>query len=73
VAYYEDIFLLNRVGTETFVMVSMDIAVSSNNVIDALNVKTELIIQNTSKLSDTKFVVVRFGNVLGCLGSVKAN
>lgn len=60
-----------KYGIDKFVMISTDKAVNPTSIMGATKRIAELLIQGfSSKQQKTKFLTVRFGNVLGSRGSV---
>lgn len=58
-------------GTDAFVLISTDKAVRPTSIMGASKRAAELVLQNVEReFPKTRFVAVRFGNVLGSAGSV---
>lgn len=61
----------DKYGVERMVLISTDKAVNPTNLMGASKRACELVIQHMNKIAkNTKYMAVRFGNVLGSSGSV---
>jgi FlaA1/EpsC-like NDP-sugar epimerase len=62
--------LSEQFAIETFVQISTDKVVNPTSIMGASKRIAEMAVRHMNKISQTRFIVVRFGNVLGSSGSV---
>ncbi|MEM6517815.1 MAG: nucleoside-diphosphate sugar epimerase/dehydratase [Cyanobacteria bacterium P01_C01_bin.70] len=62
--------LADKVGVSTFILISTDKAVAPSSVMGLSKRLAELLVSAIAQNSQTRFLSVRFGNVLGSRGSV---
>ena len=67
---YNVVNTCDKFKVKRFILISTDKAVNPTNIMGATKRICEMIVQAKNKVSETEFVAVRFGNVLGSNGSV---